>query len=460
LILPRLIIADEHRTGKIPAGILIASALKELGYKLKLFLGNVDELSMRTLQVVCNQPVTLLDPVLCDGQANLRWLFQNVASPDCLNLVLTNLGGRILEDSPFKVTKECMLLTEQLNCEVIPVIYSDASSTLAVRSVSEIIRQIEEKGRTIRTLLFRSILNNREFELLDRDVGRQFMAFTVGSLPSTIERDAPSLLALCGDNSHQAALPIRSATRQLKNMEQQVNWPIFRALALAAPNWGYQQSQSEPITDSGKVNIAVVKHPLLSLGGDGTEHLMRVLGCNVVEVPLEGNMTHNVPIHGVYLPHGLAYKVLPKFFVNLYLKTMLTRGSTGQSFLFAEGGSSSILGERITLPDGGNEARGFGVLPFNSSFNTPTFGSVRKVAAVSRKNNPLLFGSRECAMGYMSDNYTLLGSGKTDECWDVLDSPIGKQIGKDGWCDRRILATAMRIEPWSTPDTFRRWLEG
>jgi hypothetical protein len=420
----------------------------------------VDELTMRTLQVVCNQPVTLLDPVLCDGQANLRWLFQSVASPDCLNLILTNLGGRLLEDSPFKVTKECLMLSEQLDCEVAPVIYSDASSTLAVRSVSEVIRQIEDKGRTIHTLLFRSSLNNREFELLDREVGRQFIAFTIGSMPSTIERDAPSLLALCGENAQQAVLPIRSATRQLKNMERQVNWPIFRALSLAASNWGYQQSQSEPITDSGKVNIAVVKHPALSLGGDGTEHLMRVLGCNVVEVPLEGSITHNVPIHGVYLPHGLAYKILPKFFGHLYLKTMLMRGSTGQSFLFAEGGSSSLLGGRILLPNEGEEARGLGVLPFNSVFKASTFGSIRKVAAISRKANPLLSGSRECVMGYISDNYHLTGSENTEECWDVLDSPVGKQVAKDGWCDRRILATAMRIEPWSTPDTFRRWLEG
>jgi cobyrinic acid a,c-diamide synthase len=460
LILPRLIIADEHRSGKIQSGILIASALKEMGYKLKIFLGNADELAMRTLQVVCNQPVTLLDPVLCDGQANLRWLFQNVASADCLNLILTNLGGRILEDSPFKVTKECLLLSEQLNCDIVPILYSDASSTLAVRSVSEVIRQIEEKRGTVHSLLFRSTLNNREFELLDREVGRQFIAFSIGSLPSAVERDTPSMIALCGENAQQAVLPLRAATRQLKGMEQQVNWPIFRALSLAAPNWGYQHSLSKPITDSGKVNIAVVKHPALSLGGDGTEHLMRVLGCNVVDVPLEGNMTHSVPIHGVYIPHGLAYRIIPKFFGNLYLKTMLTRGSTGQSFLFAEGGSSSLLGERIILPGEGNEAHGMSVLPFNSTFSESTFGGVRKVAALSRKANPLITGSREILMGYASDNYRLVASDLVDECWDVMDSPSGKKIGRDGWCQNRILATAMRIEPWSTPDTFRRWLEG
>ncbi|MDR3280846.1 MAG: hypothetical protein LBT23_10070, partial [Synergistaceae bacterium] len=65
--LPRLIIADEQRPGKIMSGVLIAAALRNMGYKLRLFLGNVDEISLRLLQLICNQPVTLLDPTLCDG---------------------------------------------------------------------------------------------------------------------------------------------------------------------------------------------------------------------------------------------------------------------------------------------------------------------------------------------------------------------------------------------------------
>jgi cobyrinic acid a,c-diamide synthase len=460
LILPRLIIADEYRLGKIPSGVLIAGVLKEMGYKMKLFMGNVDEVALRALQVICGQPVTLLDPILCDGQSNLKWLFQSAASEDCINLILANLGGRLLEDSPFKVSKECLLLSEWLDCEVIPVIYSDASSTLAVRSVAEVIRQIEENGRPVHSILFRSILSNREYELLDREAGRQFTAFSIGSIPSSMERDAPPLTSMCGVNANQAILPLRSSARQLMGMDQQVNWPVFRALALAAPGLGYQPRLSEPITDSGKVNIAVVRHPALSLSGDGTEHLMRVLGCNVVDVPLEGNITHNVPIHGVYLPHGLAYTVLPKFFSNLYLKTMLTRGSTGQSFLFAEGGSSAVLGERITLPGQRGDGRGLGVLPFNATYGASTFVSPRKMAALSRKANPLITGSRELVWGYGSEQYSLVASKDEEECWNLMDSPDGRYIGRDGWCIDRILATSMRLEPWSTPETFRRWLEG
>jgi cobyrinic acid a,c-diamide synthase len=460
LILPRLILADEYRSGKVPSGVLVAGALKELGYKLKLFMGNTDEVTMRALQVVTNQPVTLLDPVLCGWQPNLRWLFESAASPDCVNLILVNLGGRILEDAPFKVPKECALLSEWLDCDVIPVIYSDASSTLTVRSVAEAIRQIEGEGKPVRSILFRSILNNREYELVDREAGRNFTVFSAGSLPRVAERDLPSLVHLCSDQFAHAALPLRSAAKQLAGMKHLVNWAIFSAIAKAAPAWRRQSRLSEPITDSGKVNIAVVRHQALSIAGDGTEHLLRALGCNVVDIPLEGGISHSVPIHGVYLPHGLAYMALPKFFSNIYLKTMLTRGSSGESFLFAEGGSSSILGDKIILPDGRGEGRGFGILPFSGIYKKSTFGSAKKMQAVGRAENPFLSGAKESVFGYGSDAYSLIRLGEEDECWVISDVLDPKKTSLDGWCKKRILATAMRVEPWSAPDMFRRWLEG
>lgn len=460
LNLPRLILADEHRSGKVPSGVLIASALKELGYKIKLFVGNADELTIRSLQVICNQPVTLLDPTLCGGQANLRWLFESAASPDCINLVLANLGGRILEDAPFKVPKECALLSDWLNCDVVPIIYSDASSTLTVRSVAAVIRQIEDGGKPVRAILFRAILNNREYELVDREARRIFTAFSVGSMPRVVERDSPSLLQLCSDSAAQVALPVRSAAKQLVSMNQMVNWALFSAMAQAAPVWPRQPRLCDAITDSGKVNIAVVKHPVLSISGDGTEHLLRVLGCNVVDIPLVGSITHSVPIHGVYLPHGLAYIALPKFFSNIYLKTMLARGSTGGAFLFAEGGSSAVLGDRIILPEGQGEGRGFGILPFNSIYKRATFGSIKKLEASKRKDNPLLTGSRERVMGYASDSYSMVASEEEDECWTTVDALDHKKTSRDGWSKDRILAASMRVEPWSAPDLFRRWLEG
>lgn len=460
--LPRLIIADEHRPGKVPSGVLIATALKDMGYKLRLFVGSVDETVLRSLQLLCNQPVTLLDPILCDRRANLRWLFQNTASPDCLNLILTNLGGRLLEDSAFRIPKECLLLADWLKCDVLPVIYSDMSSVIVVRTITEVIRQLEAQDTIVHTALFRSILNNREYELLDREVGRQISAFSIGSMPKMLERDQPIITDLCGENAKSAVFPLRSAALQLKSMDQQVNWPVFYALGTAAPTWEYQTRQAEQITDAGEVNIAVIRHPALTLGGNGTEELMKALGCNMVDVPLDGDLTHRVAIHGIYIPHGLAFMALPKFFSNLYLKTMILRGASGQSFLLAEGGSAPLLGNRIIMPTTyGGEGRGFGVLPFNSVYKAATFGAPHRVVATRKTKNPIVSGSQEWVWGYTSPNLAISSDADDDEpCLRLSDSITSKPKGEDGWCKGRVLATAMRMEPWSTPDTFRRWLEG
>jgi hypothetical protein len=191
--------------------------------------------------------------------------------------------------------------------------------------------------------------------------------------------------------------------------------------------------------------------------------LIRALGCNVIEVPLDGNIIHNVPIHGVYLPHGPAYLALPKFFSNIYLKTMLNRASNGNSFVLAEGGSAPILGDRIILPPEhmeGSAGRGFGILPYDSAYRSGTPGIPQKLVAFRRKLNPLLSGFQEWMWGYSSPNLALEPKDPGNECWEMKESPEGKASGIDGWCKGRILSSSMRLEPWSSPDSFRQWLEG
>jgi cobyrinic acid a,c-diamide synthase len=347
---------------------------------------------------------------------------------------------------------------------MIPAIYSDASSTLTVRTLSEVMATLQKNDAvTVRAAIFRSVLNDREFELVDREAGRQFTIMSIGSIPRSMDRDVPLLTDMFFDEAARSVFPIKSAALRLMNMNYQVNWPVFAALAKLSPNWTPQARLCEPITDAGKVNIAVVRHETLTLGGDGTEHLLRALGCNVVEVPLEGNILHNVPIHGVYIPHGPAYMALPKFFSNIYLKTMLKRASSGGSFMLAEGGTSPILGDRITLPPeyaGGGTGRGFGILPYDSAYKSTSAGAPQKLVAVRKKLNPLISGSQEWVWGYSSPNLGLEAKVYDDECWETMENLEAKQSGSDGWCKGRILSSSMRLEPWSAPASFCRWLEG
>jgi hypothetical protein len=53
-----------------------------------------------------------------------------------------------------------------------------------------------------------------------------------------------------------------------------------------------------------------------------------------------------------------------------------------------------------------------------------------------------------------------VASEEEDECWTTVDALDHKKTSRDGWSKDRILAASMRVEPWSAPDLFRRWLEG
>jgi hypothetical protein len=162
----------------------------------------------------------------------------------------------------------------------------------------------------------------------------------------------------------------------------------------------------------------------------------------------------------------MAYPVLRKFFSNMYLKTMISRASNGNSFMMTEGGSSPVLGEKISLPPTGEygasgiDARGFGIFPYDSVYRSWQASVLQKAVATRRKLNPLISGSQEWVWGYSSSNIGIESKIAGDECWETRENLDGKPLGMDGWCKGRILASSMRLEPWSAPVSFRRWLEG
>lgn len=454
---PRLIIADERRPGKVPPGVLIAFALKRLGYKLRIFLGSVDEVSLRALNLMNGTPTTLLDPLQCGNRENLRWLFETAASEDCLNLIIVNLGGRWSEDSPFRVSPECLLLSQWLDCMMTLIPYGDTSSMITTRAVNEIIKQIDaHDGVNVSSILFMALPNPKEYELLDMGIGRQVSWNSMGYIPKMNEREFCPIAQLCGDEGMESLLSIRSAAAQLVAMEGQINWALFGALASVAPRWIPQVPLCPSLEED--YTIAVVKHPSLGLAGNGTELLLAKLGCKLVEIPLDDASKVAPAVNGVYLPHGLAFMCIAKFFSNVYLKTLITRAMTGQFFLLAEGGTTPILGERIRISRG-DEIRGFGLLPYRSIYRTGTFGAPYRRIAFAGKRNPLLRGSEEYVRGYGSANLIIDTDDQDGYVWELRDHIEGKVAAYDCWCNGKALATQLRLELWSCPELLLRWLE-
>lgn len=464
MIIPRLIIADERHAGSVSAGVLIAMALKDSGYKLKLFVGEVDETTLRTLQLTCGPNVTLLDPTLCGSRESTRWLFQETAQPDALNLVITGLGTRRKEDSPFVVSPELLLLNDWLECDIVPIIRSGTSSVIALKTIREITKQLSARSEHLRVhaMMLRSVPNPGEYELIDQEVGRLLSSLMLGAMPNDSEAPEPPLAEMCSDRSAISTAPLKQAAGRVEASGAAANWPIFSALARAASEWQPQKPLASPIADAGLVNIAIIRDNALTLGGDGTETLMRVLGIETIDVPLDGAPAHTKPLHGIYIPHGPAHISLAKFFGSVYIKTLISRGTTGVSFMLAEGGSMPLLGERIVFPNGG-KAQGFGAFGFSTTYRSHVFGPPKKLCAfTSLQSNPLLAGNTDTAWGYGSDSVEITPSGDLSPCWAFMDGddPNARRAGSGGFAKGRMLASPLRLEPWSAPESFKRWLEG
>lgn len=468
MILPRLIIADERRPGYVPAGVMVAAALSASGYRVKVFAGSIDETSLREIELLTGHRVTGLDPIACENRDNLRWLFQTAAISDGINIVLADIGSRWSEDSPFLVSPECRKLYEWLECEMVPAIYGDRSSVLSVRTISEIVGQLGDKRTNdlrIHGMLFKSVVNEREFQLVDKEVGRTLTSLTVGSIPKELEPREPVITDLCGDSGRirDAVLPISDGMMALVAMREQVKWPFFMALARACEEWGRQPPTVGRI-DGRAPRIAVLRDPALMLGGDGTELLMMTLGAELVDLPLDIDCDTR-GANGVYVPHGLGYMVMTKLAGNAKVRALLTELSDGEGFMLAEGGSSPLMGELVSLPRGSVEGtgRGAGTFPFVSIYGSPVFSSPQRMTATSRKRrNPLIDGDEEWIRGYISRSLTI--APRDDEnktyCWRLSREPGMPEELSDAMARGHALVTSMRIEPWGQPAMFKRWLEG
>lgn len=462
--LTRLMIADERRPGRVPAGVLIVSLLHDVGCRLKVFIGGIDETTLRAVEIITGERATVLDPLLCGSRDNLRALFQTAADPSALNIILTDLGGRWSDDAPFVVSEECGTLCSWLECDMIPVVYSGKSSTLAVRAVSEITRQLSARGDMRgepRGVIFKQVLSERELQLIERELGRSSGMMTIGSIPIDADPREPLVTDLCGERTQAAMRETITAAERLGDDIRAEMRARLTALARLSAHWETQAplvgAVSRPIP-----RVAILRDPALSLGGDGTELFMKSIGVDLVDIHTDPS---DAPADaaGVYIPHGLGYRAITRLAASPRARVAIKSAADDGHFLLAEGGAAPLAGELISLPRGTVEGtgRGVGVFPFMSIYGSPVFSSPQRMTATTRrKRNPLLRTDDEHIRGYMSHSLTIAPIGdEAPYCWRLSREEDAPEEFSDGIARGPAMATSMRLEPWSAPRLFKRWLE-
>ena len=454
--LPRLILAEERRPGKVPSGVLLAAALKQRGYRLRLFVAGGDEGTLRLAECLCGQRCSYLDPVLCGSGGALRSLFQAGADPEALNLVLAPLGSRSGDDAPFLVHPETRELASLLGGGLVPIFCADTSAMVAARTVEEVARQLESVPEvSILGTLFLSVPFPREYQLLDRDLGRRLPWMGLGYVPRELERPEPPLGDLCNPEVlHRTLIPLRTAAAHLQSLEDQIQWPLFGALARVGCAWE-PEPPLEPLFS--RPRVAVLRHPGLSLSGEGPELLLQALGCSLLDIPLAGGAIPR-ECDAAYLPHGLGFLALVQFLENRELVQSLGQILLSGRGLLAEGGAAPLLGEQILLPSG-KGARGASLFSLKGIYREPRPGSQTRLFVRARAQGPLL-GEGESLRGVASRGVFLSGADPQDGDWEVREDPAGAPTGMEGWSLNRAVVTRLRLELWSCPLPVRRWLLG
>ncbi len=454
MIIPRLVLADERREGKVPQSILLASVLKSLGHPLRLFCAGADEHFIRFLKLVTKEEVTLLDPWSCGSVRNFKLLFQQAARPEALNLVFTSAGRR-RDDDVFLVNPLVEEICRLLECPLISLIYADSSAAVTSRILEGIVSRVASQGGVpVSAALFASVLNPREYQLLEIEVGRRMSLVCLGYIPRTLEKNSPPLLELCLEEmAERASFPVHAASAQMVGMTDQVEWNILWGLAKQSKEWS---PVLEPFRGKAAgLTVGILSHPALDLEGDNAVQLFSHFGCSIRRIPLDGTVLQR-DVNALYIPNGpgflCAERLLGKNGVREWFNTMFL----SRKAVLVNGGVAPLLGESFSLPNK-KQYEGMKLFRFRGEFHMPS-AEFRKVEAVSSEGD-IMLNPGERLRGYTPSYASVLDPGGLSRpLWAVRDIVKGVDAGSSGWVRGSSLVTELSVELWSNIEGTYRWL--
>ncbi|NLB83150.1 MAG: hypothetical protein GX791_02775 [Synergistaceae bacterium] len=451
--IPRIALAHEKRPGKVPQSILAAAALKNLGHPLKIFCAGPDEYLSRLAGLILGEDVTVLDPLSCGNARIFKTLFQRASRPDSLNIILVPLGERTGGDT-FSFFPEGAEICRQLECPMVPVIYSDSSAGVASRIIEEMTDRFSGPGGiSLPAVLFSSVLNPREYQLLEIETGRRSPLMVLGYIPATLERGAPDLLEMClPDSSAKISLQVKTAAAQLGASAGQVDWNILWGVARFHDEW---TQNPEPL--KGKftgLSVGIVDHEALRLEGDNARQLFLMFGCSVKMLDLQSR--GEAGLNALYIPHGPGFLLAEHLLGNPGIKEWFHSFFRSRRGIFVNGGVTPLLGRSFSLPND-RQYEGMGIFPFRGKFELPSLG-IRRVEISSREGDSVL-NIGEKMRGHMPSCCSVLNpDDEAPSLWTLKEPGKIRNFGFSGWSRGKGIATDVCIQPWSNIEGMGRWL--
>ena len=454
MIIPRLVIADERREGAVPPGVILAAALKGAGHPLRIFCAGPDEYLVRLTTLVTGEEVTVLDPFSCGSTRVLKTLFQFASDSGRLNIVLAPLGKRG-DDDGFVLFPQAPELSRLLECPLIPVVFADSSATMIARVLEKTVSGIAAQGEIpVPAVLFASVLNPREFQLLEIEAGRRIPLLSLGYIPKLLERNRSSLLELCLDSmAERAVFPVKAAASQLASIPGQIDWNALWGFARLNQEW---TEVPEPFRGKAAgLTVGVVTHNGLELEGDNARRLFSYLGCSVRKIFLD-EANPALDVNAVYVPHGPGFLSAEKILARQGMREWFSGLFRSRKVVFVNGGAAPLLGESFELPNG-KQYEGMNLFRYRGKYGMPS-DDLKKVE-VSSLEGDILLNLGEKLRGYLPSYASVINPGDAAQSlWSVKEPGNGKEKGFSGWSQGYGVVTDLCIELWSNVEGIYRWL--
>jgi len=407
---------------------------------------------MRLLKLLMGGSIISLDTFSCGSMKNLKTLFQKAAEPDALNIILTYIGTRQEEDS-IQVSQEVTDLAKALSCGIVPIISAAASTILTTNATIAALSALESAYEgAVLGVIFSSVKNPREYQLLEQDYGNRTQILSLGYIPKEIERILPSMQDLY--NNAAGIMQIKSAALQLASTSYHIEWQILEAFGQLKQNWLSPEAFS---TSSKNFKAAIIGGQALSLEGDNCRELFKILGCRVVDYD-PWSEPFPMDVDAIYFPHSAVNLYGDKLLAHNPFLQGIKQSHAANKLIFVNGASAPLFGQSFITADGKkHDALGF--FKFRGNYTSQkTSAGARKIEA--RAVIDSIFSKRdEKIRGYALDYMNISNPGNiVPPVWAYKEVKKGAELGTSGWVAEYCFVTDLCVELWSNIEMVNRWL--
>ncbi len=452
--LPRLIIADEIRSGTAAAGLVLVYAMKRAGMRLKVFTCARSETDMRLLRLLLEEPVVDLDVFACGSVRNLKNLFQHVADPDALNVVLVPLGERPGDDF-IQLRPDALDLAKALSCGIVPVLSAATSAVMSGNIASTVLSALEQDGENyVPGVLFASLKNAREYQLLEQEYGRRTPILSLGYIPKEVERPLPALPDLYNSGTAGRVLQVKSAAIQLASTVGQIEWQIIEALGRLKEEWTPPQEMKYP---QKRFKVAIVGEKLFSLEGGNSAELFHFLGCTTLDYD-PWNDPFPTEAEVFYFPHSLIALHADRLLAHPSFNAGIKQSIAANKLIFANGASAPLFGRFFVTADG-QKHDALGLFSFHGGYSSLKVGARSGKVEIRATTDTIFTRHEEKLRGYVPDYVHISNPGNViPPVWAYRDVRRDVELGNSGWVKGYCFVTDLNVELWSNIETVNRWL--